>query len=453
MPSPTISLCMIARNEEAFLEDCLRSVQGICHELIVVDTGSTDRTQEIARAAGATVIETPWTNDFAAARNVGVELATGTHILVLDADERLAPGMGPALLAGAANPDLILGCLPLYNASTMDATPDEILDGIKRIGGPVFVPRLFVNHPLMRFERRVHETLTRGFNELQSSGDGNSIAVGAALIHYGDVPTHRMDLAKDKRNEELLRLSLNDDPSDGEVAGYLVVHLIKTGQHDEALAVGKRHFGPFVRRNETRPKGHLPENMIRIGYSLALIQSEFGHHEDALDTLEDAGRFTPEGHPNLDYVEGLAAFGAGDIDRSELAFRRAIAAHGKNFAQPVLPDVTNVLPRIKMAGIELQRGRPEDALAILPPAEGKWRFAVDLVRAEVHLAQGEPAAAMESLARYVDLERIAPDWHVLVHRALTDLGRETDGLLDAARKAARSDWLEQRRVVQAAGSH
>lgn len=437
---------MIARNEEAFLEDCLRSVQGVCHELIVVDTGSADRTQDIARRLGARVVETPWTDDFAAARNVGVELANGTHILILDADERLAPGMGPNLLKEAENPDLLLGCLPLYNASSMDATPDEILDGVKRLGQPVFVPRLFVNHPEMRFERRVHETLTRGFNELQSRGVGHSIAVGAALIHYGDVPTHRMDLEKDKRNEALLRLSLNDDPSDGEVAGYLVVHLIKTGRHAEAQAVGERHFAPFVRRNETRPKGYVPENMVRIGYSLALVQCEFGQYAKALETLDDSNRFTPDGHPNLDYVEGLAAFGARDLERSERAFRSAIAAHGKNFAQPVLPYITNELARIKMAGLELERGRPEDALAILPPPTGKWCFAIDLVRAEVDLARGKPAEAMETLAKYVDLPKVAPDWNVLVHRALTDLGRETDGLLDAARQATRADWLEQRRA-------
>lgn len=446
MPSPTISLCMIARNEESFIEDCLRSVQGVCHELILVDTGSTDRTQEIAKALGARVVETPWTDDFAAARNVGVELATGTHILVLDADERLAPGMGPNLLEGAANPDLLLGCLPLYNASSMDATPDEILDGVKRLGQPVFVPRLFINHPEMRFERRVHETLTRGFNELQSRGVGHSIAVGAALIHYGDVPTHRTNLEKDERNEALLRLSLNDDPSDGEVAGYLVVHLIKTGCHAEALAVGERHFGAFVRRNETRRKGHLPENMVRIGYSFALVQSELGEYARALDTIDDANRFTPEGHPNLDYVEGLAAFGAGDLERAESAFRSAIASHGKQFAQPVLPYITNELARIKMAGLELVRGRPEDALAILPPPAGKWRFAVDLVLAEIDLALGRPAKAMETLARYVDLPKVAPDWNVLVHRALTDLGRETEGILDAVERANRSEWLEQRRA-------
>lgn len=447
MRPPTISLCMIARNEEAFIEGCLASVQGICHEAILVDTGSTDRTRELARAMGATVLETPWSDDFAAARNVGVERATGTHVLVLDADERLAPRMGPGLLDAAANPDLLLGSLPLYNASSLDATPDEVLDGTKLLNGPVFVPRLFRNLPEMRFERRVHETLTRGFNELQARGVGHSIAVGAALVHYGDVPSYRADHAKDDRNLRLLRMSLEDDPADGEVAGYLLVELIKRGRLTEAREAGERYFPPFVARNEARPEGYLPDNMVRVGYALALVQTEAGDHHEALATLDDAQRFTPEGHPNLDYVEGLAAFGAGDLERAERAFREAIACHGRAFAQPVLPYITNELPRIKLAGIALVRGLPEDALAYLPPATGIWQFAIDLVRAEVDLARGEPALAMEKLAAYVDRPRVAPDWHVLVHRAMEALGRETEGLLEAALGADRSAWLERRRAA------
>ncbi|MGB0333344.1 MAG: glycosyltransferase family 2 protein, partial [Planctomycetota bacterium] len=94
-----ISLCMIAKNEASFLAGCLRSVRGVVHEMIVVDTGSTDDTVAIAEAEGAIVVHFPWCDDFARARNAGVERATGTHVLVLDADERLAPNMGPNLLA------------------------------------------------------------------------------------------------------------------------------------------------------------------------------------------------------------------------------------------------------------------------------------------------------------------------------------------------------------------
>jgi len=442
---PSVSLCMIARNEERFIADCLASVRGVVDEAIVVDTGSTDRTIEICRDAGARVLHSTWVDDFAEVRNVGVEAATGSHVLVLDADERIAPNMGANLLDAASNPELLLGCLPLYNASEMGATAEEVMSGAKRLGEPIFVPRLFRNEPEMRFERRVHETLTRGFNALQARGLGTSIAVGAALIHYGDVPTHRKGLAKDDRNERLLRQALEDDPSDGEVAGYLVVELIKRKLHDEARAVGERYFPPFLERNRSRPAGHLPENMVRIGYALGLIQAEQGAYDAAVHTVVASKEHTPEGHPNLDYVEAIARIGRGELDAAERLLRRNLDVHGRAFAQPVLPAVTNELARLKLAGIWILRGRPEDALAILPPAEGQWRFAVDLVRAEAELLRGDPARAMEYLARYADTPGVGPDWYVLTHRALETLGKETEGLMEEALRARDGTWLERRR--------
>lgn len=442
----SISLCMIAKNEERFLAECLRSVRGVVAESIVVDTGSTDRTKTIAAEAGARVIDFPWCDDFAAARNVGVELATGTHILVLDADERLAPRMGPNLLKGAADPELLLGCLPLYNASEMDATFDEVLDGVKRLGEPAFVPRLFRNLPEMRFQRRVHESLTYGFNALQAKGVGVSKAVGAALVHYGDVPSHRAGMAKDDRNQLLLRKCLEEDPADGEVAGYLVVDLIRRGNVAEALEVGERHFAPFLARNENRPTGFLPENMVRIGYSLGLAQVEAGRPADAIFTTQASRRHTPEGHPNLDYIEGLGRLQLGELDEAERLFRATRAVDGRGFAQPVLPAITAELSMLKLAGIALQRGDLELARRELPPRAGKWVYPIDLVLAEIELARGEPEKAMERLALHVDRRDVAPDWYALVHKALTALGRDAENLIELAQAAKPGAWLERRRL-------
>jgi GT2 family glycosyltransferase/SAM-dependent methyltransferase/predicted Zn-dependent protease len=83
----TLSLCMIVKNEEKNLARCLKSVRGVVDEMIVVDTGSTDKTMDIARAFGARIYEFPWTGDFSAARNLSLEKATGDWIFVLDADE------------------------------------------------------------------------------------------------------------------------------------------------------------------------------------------------------------------------------------------------------------------------------------------------------------------------------------------------------------------------------
>jgi len=86
-----LSLCMIVKNEEKNLVKCLHSVRDLVDEIIVVDTGSTDRTKDIARIFGAKTFDFPWSGDFAAARNHSLAQATGDWVLVLDADEIIAP--------------------------------------------------------------------------------------------------------------------------------------------------------------------------------------------------------------------------------------------------------------------------------------------------------------------------------------------------------------------------
>ena len=77
------------RNEEANLTDCVGPIVGLMHEIIVVDTGSTDRSREIAQGFGRRIVEFPWIDDFSAARNEGLRLATGNWIFWMDADDRL----------------------------------------------------------------------------------------------------------------------------------------------------------------------------------------------------------------------------------------------------------------------------------------------------------------------------------------------------------------------------
>ena len=85
----TISLCMIVKNEEENLGRCLKSLQGIVDEMIVVDTGSEDKTVEIAREFGAKVYDFKWTGDFSEARNYSFSLASCDYIYAADADEEL----------------------------------------------------------------------------------------------------------------------------------------------------------------------------------------------------------------------------------------------------------------------------------------------------------------------------------------------------------------------------
>ena len=86
-----VSLCMIVKNEENYLPNCLNSIKDIVDEIIVVDTGSTDKTVDIAKSFGAKVYYFPWRNNFSEARNESLKYATKDWILILDADDELSP--------------------------------------------------------------------------------------------------------------------------------------------------------------------------------------------------------------------------------------------------------------------------------------------------------------------------------------------------------------------------
>lgn len=87
----TISVCMIVRDEEQLVANCLASVRGLADEVVVVDTGSRDRTKEVARGLGSRVIRHEWDGNYGRARNVYLRAARGEWVLVLDGDEALSP--------------------------------------------------------------------------------------------------------------------------------------------------------------------------------------------------------------------------------------------------------------------------------------------------------------------------------------------------------------------------
>lgn len=142
----SVSLCMIVRDEEATLADCLESVREVVDEMVVLDTGSRDRTIEIAQAAGASVHSFEWGDDFAAARNAALHHVKTDWVLVLDADEVLVPGVVPTLQTAMQNDQ----CL-VVNLVRQELGTHQIPYSL--------VSRLFRNHPEIRFNRAYHESI------------------------------------------------------------------------------------------------------------------------------------------------------------------------------------------------------------------------------------------------------------------------------------------------------
>lgn len=146
--SVSLSLCMIVKDEADQLGDCLSQVRPVVDEIVVVDTGSTDDTREIARKLGARVFEFPWANDFSAARNESLRRATGRYLLWLDADDRIDPeeiAKIQELKAGLRPASLQAYYLLIQSASPLDGESS------------FYQLRLFPNKPGVRFEGRVHE--------------------------------------------------------------------------------------------------------------------------------------------------------------------------------------------------------------------------------------------------------------------------------------------------------
>ncbi|MFF2912226.1 glycosyltransferase [Paenibacillus sp. NPDC057934] len=152
-----LSVCMIVKDEEELLPRCLDSVTGIADEIIIVDTGSTDRTKQIAEEYSAKLYDYTWSNDFAAARNESLRYASGKWILVLDADEYLAKeeySLWNDFFEKEKPLDYLAYTLPVINFTGDKESDDEITTAP--------VTRLFPNFKGIYFERPIHEQLTRG---------------------------------------------------------------------------------------------------------------------------------------------------------------------------------------------------------------------------------------------------------------------------------------------------
>ncbi len=225
MNPPALSLCMITRNESARIQTCLDSVQSLGPELIVVDTGSTDTTLEIAARYGARSESRDFTFvDFSAARNHALALANGRWILVLDADERLDPASVPLIH------DLVRrGDNAGYYFERMNYADGRKAPTIDH------VVRLFPNRAEYRYRGRVHETIDA------------SILNGGGLLVPTQIQIHH-EFASDpesRRNRNhwyigILNEEIAANPSDPSRLDFLAAEYHQLGMFDEAAEVAER---------------------------------------------------------------------------------------------------------------------------------------------------------------------------------------------------------------------
>jgi glycosyltransferase involved in cell wall biosynthesis/Tfp pilus assembly protein PilF len=212
---PTISACMIVKNEEAMLPRCLESIKDWANEIVIVDTGSTDKTVAIAESFGARVYHHPWKNDFSLHRNQSISYATGRWIFIIDADEELVQEDAPLLLDAVQNEEL-------------DAIMIQVVSHFRqgRSKGIQSVERLFHRNGAIHYEGRVHNRVV---------GITKARVYPIRLIHHGYDLGQIHSSKKFDRTVSLLKMDLEDDPFNPKTYHYLSCSYLSEGMIDKAL--------------------------------------------------------------------------------------------------------------------------------------------------------------------------------------------------------------------------
>jgi len=206
-----LSQVMIVKNEEKNIEKALSWAKHVAFEQIVVDTGSTDRTVEIAQRMGANVANFEWVNDFSAAKNFAIEQATGNWIAFLDADEYFSDIDAKKLMVFLKR--IMSDASMKANYHVLNCALVNVDEDGKRMSTQD-QERVFRNIPSIRYMGRIHERLDVDKTNIVEVDE-------IEIIHTGYTETSLEETGKAARNVELLRLDLKNSPNDLNIKSYL----------------------------------------------------------------------------------------------------------------------------------------------------------------------------------------------------------------------------------------
>jgi glycosyltransferase involved in cell wall biosynthesis/Flp pilus assembly protein TadD len=426
-------VCLIVKNEERHLPRCLESIRGLADEIVVVDTGSTDGTREIARAHGARVADFEWRDDFSAAKNFSIEHATGDWILSIDADESIARRDHEVIRA-------------IVDADAVDAVVvahrhyvggDTVLVGWQPGAGGYsegepyrgFVDedcrRLFRNRPWLRFRNRVHEELV-SLDQERPLVEARSTWI---LHHYGKCEGAERLRGKGEAYLRIGRRKVEEHPHDPQAHHELGVQYAELHQPIEAIAC-------FARALALSP--HFRDAQFR----LALCHLEARQYRAALQALRDCHRLLPRQRAEICLSEGNAHRELGDLRRAERAFRRALDEN------PAFAPAS-----MNLALLYTRDRRYDEALACLDRAVERAATDVQLrtLRGHVRCEAGDETGALQDLERATgDTRALRLRVRILVRQRRFDEARDC---LLGVDTGADAEWSALRGAVSLGLGH
>ncbi|MGL5694191.1 MAG: glycosyltransferase [Peptostreptococcaceae bacterium] len=339
----TISLCMIVKNEEKNLRRCLESTKNLVDEIIIVDTGSTDKTIEIAKEYNAKIYYHKWNHDFSEARNASLEKATKNWILFLDADEEITLEEGNKLKN------------ILENNSHLDAFHLRLVNIISNSDiGDAIVLRAFKNKPEYRFEGKMHEQIV---GSIERSG-GPIGATDVKILHYGYDPQFADIKEKQKRNLELLN-SYPENKRDGYFYYSLGNEYARIENHDMALETYQKALDIPIK------KGERPVYLAYLYLHIAKVLNAAKRFDEEIKRLHEFENNYSD-FKDLYFMEYLAQIGCGKISKAKDALEKYMNCKGGSYEYPSCNfekhyNMDELLEKLKLSSIAI----PQKTLSIL----------------------------------------------------------------------------------------
>ena len=343
----TLSLCMIVRDEEEMLPKCLAAAAPAVDEIIIVDTGSKDRTIEIAHEYGARVIEKEWTGSFSDARNVSFEAATSDWIIYLDADEVLVDEDARRLKALTRRVwrEAFYLVLTSYTGELDDT--DAVTNSVLRV---------FRNRPHYRFEGRLHEQIAHG---LPTYAAGRIEQSSVRVDHYGYLGAVRDAKEKARRNVDLLKAQQAESAPSGFMHFNLGSEYAALGDHRAALDEFERAWNLMEANGEER-NDYVPTLVHRRVNALRAC----GRAEEAVARAQDGLERFP-GFTDLVLAQAQAALALGRQDDSIAYWQRCIDMGDAPSSYGATVGAGTYRPRIALAELCTLRGELSRARELL----------------------------------------------------------------------------------------
>ena len=405
----SLSLCMIVRDEEKMLPRCLAAVAPAVDEIVIVDTGSTDATVEIAKSFGAKVIEFPWTGSFSEARNISFEAATSDWVVYLDADEVLVDEDVEQLraLTGRTWREAFYLVETSYTG--------ELGDGGALVNNAL---RVFRNRPEYRFKDRLHEQIA---HTLPTYIPGRVEQTPVRITHYGYLGSVRDAKEKSGRNIELLRTQAAESPKTAFLHFNLGSEYIVVGNLNAAVDELRTARSLLAAEANLTRVEYAPSLFSRLVMALRTAGKLTEATAAAAEGLELFPQFT-----DLVLAQARIAQMQGDSDEAVTLFHRAIAMGEAPARYGSMVGSGTFLARLALAELHLELGEFAPARTALQwcVANHPDFLAVASPYAAAMLNDG--AAPSEVLAELDKLEALPAGVRMTVAAALQKAGAVTE---------------------------